>query len=114
MRNANGSEHAKWLKANGHSLAPLTGTDARALAAIAACWTLYSVERDPRVLDAIATLVQVMQAKTRPLAGALIPWAMDWSDEARLWPMIERAVERVDAYAAGRLARRVLDGTEVA
>jgi len=29
-------EHMKWLRANGHSTAPLTGTDARALDAIAA------------------------------------------------------------------------------
>lgn len=88
-------EHTKWLKANGHSLAPLTGTDARALDAIAACWALYAVERQPRILDAVARLVSIMQPKCRPLAAALIPWAMDWSDQVPVWALVEAVEERL-------------------
>lgn len=90
----NKKEHAKWLRANGHSLAPLTGTDARALAAIAACWQLYAVERQPHVIEAIGHLVLVMQPKCRHLAAALIPWAMDWSDQGPLWSLVCQSFER--------------------
>ena len=88
-------EHIKWLKANGHgpSLAMLTGTDARALDAIAACWTLYSVERDPAAIQAAALLVSMMQPKCRPIAKALIPWAMDWSDEGTVWALVLTVTE---------------------
>jgi hypothetical protein len=90
VKNANRAEHLKWLKANGHDLGPLTGTDHRALAAIAACWDLYSVCREPCVLDAVTSLTDLMQEKTKPLARELIAWAMDWDDRERLWPMNER------------------------
>lgn len=83
------SEHLRWLRANGHSTAALTGTDARALAAIAACWTLYTVERNELVLEAVAALAQLMQSSVRPLARALIPWAMDWPDEQPVWTLVE-------------------------
>ncbi len=88
------AEHLKWLRANGHDTAGLTGTDARALAAIAACWTLYTVERDERVLDAVAALLQVMQLSQRRLARALIPWAMDWSDEEPVFRLVVAAAKR--------------------
>jgi hypothetical protein len=78
------------LRANGHAaaLAALTGTDARALAAIAACWQLYAVDRSPRVIEAVARLVGSMQPKCGALAGTLIPWALDWSDEAPVWAAV--------------------------
>lgn len=142
-------EHLRWLKANGHDLAPLTGTDARALAAIAACWRLepapelqvlhrqdrvpgdgatfdaacerehrvhvpdgelrlhrvrrveverdrrsfvYTIERRSLVVEAVANLALVMQPSTRPLAKALIPWAMDWSDEEPVWALVEKTL----------------------
>lgn len=81
-------EHLKWLKANGHDLGPLTGTDVCALHAVAACWTLYTVEPRPSVIEAVARLVLVMQPSTRHLARALIPWAMDWSDEGPIWTLV--------------------------
>ena len=84
--------HAKWLKANGRDLAPLTGTDHRALSAIAQCWQLYAVERQNHVIDAVAHLVLVMQPSTRHLAAALIPWAMDWSDEEPVWTLVCNAI----------------------
>lgn len=87
------TEHLKWLRANGHSTAPLTGTDHRALAAIAWCWQLYTVQPCEHVLAAVASLAQVMQPSTRPLARALIPWAMDWNDEHVVWTIVEGKIE---------------------
>ena len=93
MRNVNRSEHAKWLRANGHSLAPLTGTDARALEAIACCWQLYTVvDRRQHVIEAVAQLALTMQPSTRSLARSLIPWAMDWSDEEPVWQLVRAAM----------------------
>lgn len=86
-------EHLRWLKAHGHDLAPLTGTDARALAAIAACWQLYAVERCANAIEAAGHLVLTMQPKTRPLAKALIPWALDWSDEEPVWLRVLLAID---------------------
>lgn len=105
-------EHTKWLRANGHgsSLAALTGTDARALDAIAACWTLYSVERDPRVLDAVGALLLMMQPKCRAVAQALIPWAMDWSDEGPVWALLVR--RQLDSNELVRLALEAYDESD--
>jgi len=80
-------EHLKWLRANGHNLAPLTGTDTKALAAVAACWELYAYTRSERVLKAARELAAEMQDSTRPLARELIAYAMDWSDRDKLWPL---------------------------
>lgn len=82
-------EWKQWLRANGHDLAPLTGQDARALHAIAACWELYACSDDAgalAALDAVRSLLPAMQDKCRPLARELIAYAMDWSDRERLWP----------------------------
>lgn len=79
-------EWAKWLRANKHDLAPLTGTDRKALAAIAECWQLYAYTGTECVLRAISELLKVMQPKTRHLARELIAYAMDWGDRDRLWP----------------------------
>lgn len=82
------SEHLDWLRENGHDLAPLTGTDHKALAAIAACWTLYAYSGRTEVLAAIRLLIGEMQRSTAPLARELIAWAMDWDDRERLWPEV--------------------------
>lgn len=82
-------EHLRWLKANGHNLAPLTGTDFRALAAIDACWQLYAhADNDEQVRVAVRALLTQMQPKCWPLARELIARAMDWGDRDRLWPML--------------------------
>lgn len=81
-------EHIRWLKANGHNVAALTGTDHRALEAIAACWELYSVERQDNALSAVRCLLGSMQRKCWPLAKALIPRSLDWSDEEPVWARI--------------------------
>lgn len=70
------------------SLAMLTGTDARALDAISACWVLYAHSRNPHVLPAVTLLLRLMQPKCRPFARELIAWAMDWSDREKLWSVV--------------------------
>lgn len=88
----------KWLRAcarDPHSpaelpgpLGILTGQDARALDAIAACWQLYaSGDDDARrgALRAVRSLLPGMQPKCRGFARELIAWAMDWRDREPLW-----------------------------
>ena len=73
-------------------LAALTGQDARALRAIAACWGLYaSSDEDGRrgALAAIQALLPAMQPQCRPFARELIAQQLDWSDRERLWPLVE-------------------------
>jgi hypothetical protein len=82
------NEPLRWLAANGADLAPLTGTDTKALLAIAACWELFAYTRSNRVLDAIRSLLSEMQASTAPLTRDLIARAMDWSDRDRYWPLV--------------------------
>jgi hypothetical protein len=94
-------EHLRWLKANGHSLAPLTGTDTRALEAIAATWMLYAHTRSSGLLRAVAILAREMQVSTRPLARELIAWAMDWGDRDALWPAVEDAIAEASRAARG-------------
>lgn len=120
MKNPKTAEHAKWLRANGHNLAGLTGQDAAALAAIAMCWQLYALDRDAAAIDAVASLARRMQPKMRGLGGAVIPWALDWSDEAPLWSRVcalidarerEEATEaRETALAARARALLATDG----
>lgn len=74
-----------------HSLAALTGQDARALNAIVACWGLYAASGEDGqrgALAAIRTLLPAMQESTRWIARELIPFALDWSDRDRLWPRV--------------------------
>ena len=88
-------EHLRWLKANGHDLGALTGTDTKALAAVAAAWELYAYEGSSDVLLAIGILTRRMQSKTRPLARELAAFAMDWGDRERLWPLVEGEHQRL-------------------
>jgi hypothetical protein len=81
----------KWLKANGHDLAGMTGQDRRALSAIAHCWELFSAgDDDARAGAALAVraLLPAMQNKYIPLAKELIAYAMDWDDRERYWPRV--------------------------
>lgn len=73
------------------SLAALTGQDTAALDAIAACWQLYAYSDDDgrlAALTAVRTLLPAMQPHTRWIARELIPWALDWNDRERLWPLV--------------------------
>jgi hypothetical protein len=76
-----------WLDANlgPRALAPLTGTDAKALAAAVHIVELYSYHPEPAVLDAFLAVVFQMQETTRELAYHAIAHVMDWSDRERLW-----------------------------
>lgn len=83
-------EPLRWLRAQGHDLAPLTGTDTKALLAIAACWDLFAFTRNEQVLRAIWLLLGEMQISTAPLTRDLIARSMDWSDVERLWGIVSR------------------------
>jgi hypothetical protein len=91
MSRANPPEHIAFLKANGHNLGALTGTDFRALAAIAALWHLYAYSRKANVIGAVNLALVEMQASTRVFARPLIAHAMDWSDVDDIWPSNEDA-----------------------
>ena len=84
------------------SLAALTGQDMRALDAIVACWELYSNSDDDGqrgALEAIRALLPAMQEKTRWLAKEMIPFALDWDDRERLWPLVQPTARvEVDEY----------------
>jgi hypothetical protein len=69
-------------------LAPLTGTDARALDAFVACLKLYAYTGERRVIGAASTVLIEMQDSTRWIARELIPFVMNWEDRERLWPLL--------------------------
>lgn len=73
------------------SLAALTGQDVLALDAIAACWALYAGDLDAReaALTSIRALLEAMMPHNRWIARELIPFALDWHDRERLWPLVQ-------------------------
>lgn len=85
-------------------LAALTGQDARALDAIVACWELYACSDEDGqrgALSAVRALLPAMQASTRWIAYEMIPYALDWGDRERLWPLVcerETTAEDVGNY----------------
>jgi hypothetical protein len=89
----------KWLRANGHALAPCTGQDAAAIRAAHALWELYAVADDRgrhRAIEAIraihgGALGGAMQDTTRHLICRVIPCALDWDHEAKLGPLVTGA-----------------------
>lgn len=79
------AEWIRWLEAQGHDLAGLTGTDVRALAAVAACWELAVVVGVDRVWPMVRTgLLPFVQGKYHTLAIELVARSLDWSDRDRL------------------------------
>lgn len=79
-----------WLRANlgPRCLAPLTGTDARALAAAVQLIALYNQcdSGDERaVLGAFRAAVLCMQPSTRELAYHAIAQQCEWDTRAALW-----------------------------
>jgi len=78
-----------WLRSNLGKLclAPLTGTDARALAAAVHLIDLWSQSHDlgSEVLQAFGIVVCQMQPSTRGLAYHAIAHVMDWSDRETVW-----------------------------
>lgn len=85
---ARADQPLRWLSAQGHDLAPLTGTDTKALLAIAACWELFAYTRSNGVINAIRNLLAEMQPQTAILTRDLIARSMDWSDRERYWPLV--------------------------
>lgn len=82
-----------------HCLGMMTGQDARALAAVAACWQLYASSDEDgaeAALSAAALLLAGMQKQCWPFARALIAFAMDWTDIGHVWAETkERAARHV-------------------
>lgn len=66
-------------------LAPLTHTDARALAAAVMTLEAYTFDRNTRLLVAFSVLVCQMQPSTQHLAYHAIAHCMEWSDRAVVW-----------------------------
>jgi len=76
-----------WLHSNlgGRALAPLTGSDVRALRAAVQIIEQFGYDRHPTVLDAFAHVVRRMQSSTRELAYHAIAHPLDWSDRGPIW-----------------------------
>lgn len=85
---ANCTELLRWLRANlgRGALAPLTGTDSRALAAVAHILMLRAVADSERLpLEAFRAVVLTMQPKTRELAYHAVAWCGEWEWRERVW-----------------------------
>jgi len=97
-----------WLRDNlgKRCLAPLTGTDARALAAAVHVIDLYSYHGDKNLLPAFAAIVRCMQPTTQELAYHAIAHVMDWSNRREFW--LEAGLPefnpRVCAFESGGVA----------
>ena len=78
-----------WLKANlgKGCLAPLTGTDARALKAAVEIINLYNYAGHRDLLEAFATVVYQMQPHCQQFAFHAIAHVMDWHNRQEIWEM---------------------------
>lgn len=76
-----------WLIANlgERCLAPLTGTDSRALQAALHVLELYAYDGDSSLLAAFRIVVHRMQPKNFGLAYHAIAHVLDWRDRSRIW-----------------------------
>lgn len=63
----------------------LTGTDWRALTAAVHIIELYTVHRDPAVLQAFGLIVGQMQRSMQELAYHAIAAGLNWEDREPLW-----------------------------
>lgn len=83
-----------------NALAALTGQDTCALNAIVAALELYACGDDDGqrgALAAIRALLPGMQESTRWIARELIPFALNWEDRERLWPLVQPRLALVEA-----------------
>lgn len=79
------------------ALPALTGQDIRALSGIVSCWELYACGDESgkkAAIEGVRALLPGMQAQLRWLAKELIPFALDWDDRERLWPLVEARPSR--------------------
>lgn len=76
-----------WLKVNlgERCLAPLTGTDVRALRAAVQIIDLYAECRESALPASFGAVVGTMQPHCRYLAYHAIAHVMDWPDRERVW-----------------------------
>ena len=75
----------EWLAANDHDTAGVTGTDSKALTAIAACWELHAYTGSDDVVEAVAMLMKNhLQLKHWVFAVELVAKARDWSDREKM------------------------------
>lgn len=76
-----------WLEANlgPRCLAPLTGTDAKALSAAVQIVELYSYCATAEVAKAFGLVVSEMQPSTREFAFHAVAHDMDWDHRYQLW-----------------------------
>ena len=68
-----------------HCLAPLTGTDHKALAAAAQILALYAYDSSPEVIEAFGKVVRRMQPTTQRFAFHAIAHGIEWSQRERIW-----------------------------
>jgi hypothetical protein len=85
------AEARDWLKLNlgSKALAPLTGTDFRALDAAAHIIELWAVSGEDRVLEAYRAVVLEMQPSTRFFAFHVVAYCCEWSTRAKVWAIAD-------------------------
>lgn len=92
MSKSKSAEWVLWLKANGHKLGFLTGTDSKALAAFVPMVELYAYCGHLSVLRAAGVAMSEAQLPAQQLARELIAFVLDWGDRERLWPHVEYGI----------------------
>lgn len=103
------AEGLKWVanRLGKQALAPLTGTDRKALDGFLHALRLWRAAPDDHVIAALRALVMVMQPSTRHIAKAAIPGMLDWSDEDVIWAAIMAVtVDDLKTTEAGAVYRR--------
>lgn len=77
----------EWLRSNlgSRALAPLTGSDTKALRAAVQIMEAYGYDRSPALIRAFALVVGRMQHKCQWLAFHAIAHPLDWSDRQKVW-----------------------------
>lgn len=86
-----------WDNLGRAALAPLTGTDMRALRAAVQIIELYAYDRSTHALYAFGQVVLRMQPGQRYMAFHAIAHVMDWSDRADLWRQVAQITPTFDA-----------------
>jgi hypothetical protein len=78
-------EAKKWIESNyGRGvMAPMTGTDWKAFAALVHAWDLWVYTREDAAEKICVALLERMQSTTREIGVWIIPFVADWSDEDR-------------------------------
>lgn len=76
-----------WLKSNlgPRCLAPLTGTDVKALRAAVQIVELYNYHPKESLIDAFGKVVVCMQPHCQELAYHAVAHVMDWHNRSEIW-----------------------------